>query len=123
MRKAFITVLSLALLVGTAPLALGSAGARKPTLRFAATAPVKVKGAQFKSAEKVRVTLWVNGVKRAKQARASSTGSFAVTFSAVEMADRCNSDVWARAIGARGSSADAKLPQPLCPPSLTPPGP
>jgi len=123
MRTALIAVVSLTLLVGTAPLAWGTADARKPALRFAALTPVKVKGANFKSREKIRVVLMLNGAKRISQTRASATGGFTVAFSGAEEADRCNSDVWARATGARGSTATAKMPQAMCPPRLGNPAP
>lgn len=123
MRRAVITTISLALLVGVVPLAWGSSAARKPALRFAAHAPVKIKGTQFRAGERVRVTLTLNGGTRAKRTRATQVGSFGVTFWAARVTDRCNSDVFARAEGARGSVATAKLPQLQCPPALAPPTP
>lgn len=123
MRRVGIVIITLALLGSTAQFAWGTVLQRKPAIRFAAMAPVKITGSDFKGRERVRITLSLNGTTRVKQARATVAGRFVVTFAAVEVGDRCSTDMWARASGARGSLATAKLPQAQCPPRLRGPAP
>ena len=119
--RGITVVLSLTLLVGSLPLASGAAATERPLIRFAKLAPLQVKGTRFKPRERVRIMVSVDGAGRVKHARASAAGRFAVTFRGVQSVDRCNSDVWARATGRRGSRATAKLPQLQCPPRLSTP--
>jgi len=119
MRTLTLT-LGIAALLIAATSAAGAQTKPKPTLHVLAGAPVQFEGTSFKQRELVRVTLSINGEQATRRVRASLRGAFAIVFSGAEIADRCSSDVWARAVGARGSLATAKLPQLLCPPRLTP---
>lgn len=117
---------SLALL-GAAAIALASlAGAadgsttRAATLRLADTQPLTVIGARFLSRESVVVRATVDGERSVRRVRATPTGRFTAIFAGIDVVDRCSSGILVRAVGARGSEATLKLPQPLCPPPLRP---
>ena len=100
--------LALALLGSTA---IGGESKKKATLRLSASAPLTLRGANFLPSERVRVTV-TSELRRSKQVTASRSGVFVVRFNGVY--DRCNGLI-AVAVGARGSKAGLKLPQPACP--------
>jgi hypothetical protein len=102
----------------------GGAGAKegRATLRVMALQPVKLAGSRFEPRESVRVTVTTELGSVQRTVRATTPGTFVVTFSAVNV-DRCNGGLTAVARGARGSFATAKvMPLPLCPPRLREPG-
>jgi hypothetical protein len=103
-------VVSLALLGS----AVGDGGQvkQKPTLRLAGNAPLTVRGTHFRPSERVRVTV-IAEVRRSKRVTASRTGAFIARFDATF--DRCSGSLIVRAVGAGGSEAALKLPQPACP--------
>ena len=94
----------------------------QPQLRLVDSSPLTLAGAGFKKSERVTLDLYVHDARHAKRVRATLGGTFRVAFQGVGAIDRCNTDVWARATGSRGSIATMKRPQPQCPPALSPPG-
>jgi len=92
-----------------------------PTLRLAGLAPVKVAGKYFQPRERVQLVASIDGTKIRRVVRASRLGAFSVIFVQIDVVDRCASDLFVRAIGGLGSRAAVKLPQPQCPPGLSPP--
>lgn len=89
---------------------------RTAELRVTDTAPVTVAGAEFLAGEPVLVRATSNGEQSARRVTATPAGRFTVTFTGVTV-DRCNSDLFVRAIGAGGSEAVAKIgPQLQCAP-------
>jgi hypothetical protein len=107
----------LALLAGSAGAEVSSTARAEPTLRLLRTTPVVVAGARFLPRERVTVRLSVNEDRRLRRVTATSTGRFTVTFDGVAVYDRCNSRFRIWAVGARGSEAELKMPQLLCPPA------
>jgi hypothetical protein len=107
-----LAVLALALavaLLGSA--AIGGEARKKATLELAGSAPLALRGANFRSSERVRVTL-SGEVTRTRQVTASAAGVFVVRFQA--RYDRCSVAI-ARAVGAKGSRAALKLIPAACP--------
>ena len=92
----------------------------RPTLRIVRTAPLTLRGANFKARERVRVTVVSGDHRAAPLVRATSSGAFTVVVRDVTF-HPC--DFEARAVGRAGSRAEAKVPQRLCPPSLDSPTP
>jgi hypothetical protein len=88
-----------------------------PALRLVTTQPLTVRGAHFKSHERVRVTQHIDTSKLSKLVRATATGTFKVTFAAPMAIDPCLESISVTAVGARGSAAALKLPQRACPPA------
>lgn len=88
-----------------------------PSLRLVDSSPLTVKGVAFKARERVRVTATLESGTLRAVARATRRGTFVVTFE--EISVRCGFTV--RAVGAAGSRATLKLPQPACPPPLARP--
>jgi hypothetical protein len=108
-------------IVGGAALLLAGTGsaATGPSLRLASTKPFVVKGAHFKSGERVVVTLTVKHRRWQRTARAVA-GSFSVGFGAVSAGDRCSSYV-VLALGSRGDGATLRHhPLPACAPAVSP---
>jgi hypothetical protein len=92
---------------------------RSATLRVANTQPVTVAGSEFLAGEDVTVQATLDGEASVRRVRATRGGEFTLAFSGLTIVDRCNSDLYVRAIGSRGSEATAKIgPQPQCPPRL-----
>jgi hypothetical protein len=87
------------------------------SLRLVTTEPLTVRGAHFRSHERVRVTEHVNKARRSKVVRASATGAFRVVFSPPYSVDPCVESLLVTAVGGRGSDAALKFPQRACPPS------
>jgi hypothetical protein len=99
-------------------LAVSAAASRPaPALRLVTTQPLTVRGAHFKSHERVRVTRHFDTSKLSKLVRATATGTFKVTFAAPVAFDPCRESVSVTAVGGRGSEAALKLPQRACPPA------
>jgi hypothetical protein len=85
-------------------------------LRVADTTPVTVVGTRFRAHEEVVVRATVDRNESLRRVSATPAGQFTVTFSGV-FVDRCNSDLFVTAIGARGSEASTKIgAQPQCAP-------
>lgn len=108
----------IAVALATLPEASGTAPAR-PVLRLVDSAPVVLRGSHFLPRERVLVRLTVGELKRAKNVRATAAGRFSAVFSSVSY-DRCAAHLSAVATGRGGSRASLKLPQPACPPPLSP---
>jgi hypothetical protein len=85
-----------------------------PSLRLVDSSPLTVRGVAFKAHERVRVTAYLESGTLQAALRAGPRGGFTVTFE--EIAVRCGFTV--QAVGAGGSRASLKLPQPACPPPL-----
>jgi hypothetical protein len=96
-------------LLGSA--AIGGESRAKATLKLAGSSPLALRGANFRAREPVRVSL-SGRVNQTKQVTAGSGGGFVVRFPAAY--NRCGAII-ARAVGAQGSRAGLKLPQPACP--------
>jgi hypothetical protein len=94
-----------------------SSGTATPSLRLLDSSPLTVKGVAFKPRERVRVTANLESGSLQAIVRATRRGTFLVTFE--EISVRCGFTV--RAVGAAGSRATLKLPQPACPPPLARP--
>jgi hypothetical protein len=86
-----------------------------PILRLVASSPVKVHGAHFRSAERVRVTFDLGAQNVVRTLRANRAGSF--TASTDADFDRCGTLVVIRAVGARSGAATVKLQLPECAPN------
>jgi hypothetical protein len=97
----------------------GSGSAAKPKapkLAVVSYAPVVVKGSGFGSRERIRVLVDFQGRTTRQALRASARGAFSATFPGLQI-DRCDGGVVARAIGAQGNTAVAKIgPLPQCAP-------
>ena len=85
-----------------------SGGAARASLQLLQGKPLVVRGAGFRAAEKVRVTVYAK-VGRVKRATAASDGTFRSTFRDVALS-RCER-VRVVAVGNRGSRAELKRPQ------------
>jgi hypothetical protein len=107
-----LAVLALALtlaFLGSA--AVGGESGQKATLKLTGSAPLALRGANFRSRERVRVTL-SGKVSRTKHVTASAGGAFVVRFQFTH--DRCSAAI-VRAVGAQGSRAALKLVPVACP--------
>jgi uncharacterized protein DUF2568 len=78
---------------------------RTARLRVTDTTPVTVSGLEFLAGAAVVVRATANGEQSARRVSATPVGRFTVTFSDITIVDRCNSDLFVTAIGARGSEA------------------
>lgn len=114
---ALVLAASLAVLAG----ATSIQAAPRPYLKLVDLTPLTIAGTNFKKSERVSVTVGVDDAKHVRRLRATVRGTFRTVLQDVVVTDRCNTDVWARAAGAAGSVAVLKRPQPLCPPTLSPP--
>ena len=103
------------LLASVAALGAGveAAATTHATLQLLDRQPIVLKGRYFHPQERVRVTVETI-VTRVKYARAGSRGSFAITFTGLNM-PHCGG-LFARARGAQGSVATLKIPLPACQP-------
>jgi hypothetical protein len=121
MRKTGLLVMTVAA-TGLLAISIGAGQATRarPQLRVIDLAPLVVKGERFRSLERVRLTVTEDGTSVSRRVRATRRGSFSASFANI-VVDRCSSDFSAFAVGALGSRAAAKIPQPQCPPRLTPP--
>jgi hypothetical protein len=117
MRRILVCLAVALVAVATAVAARGAGSGSRPTLRLVAKEPLVIKGLAFKHRERVRVTATVNETQRVARVRASYSGSFTATFANVTY-DPCSTELVVRAAGARGSTADVKIPQRECPPKL-----
>jgi hypothetical protein len=95
--------------------ALGSASrgesSGRPALRLIDRSPVTVQGRHFRSAERVKVTMYTE--KTSVRVTASRAGAFTASLPVAEI-DRCDRIV-IRAVGTAGSTAQLKLlPRPAC---------
>jgi len=92
-------------------------GANGPELTLAGSRPLVLRGHGFKPYERARVVV-VARLTRAKNVRASSSGSFTVRFVALSI-PRCGG-VFATARGRAGTVARLKIPLPACQPVSKP---
>jgi hypothetical protein len=113
MKASFIAVGCSAFAIAVPAVAAGPV----PALRLVTAQPLTVRGMHFKPYERVRVTQHVEMNKRSKLVRATSTGTFKVTFAVPMAIDPCLQSVRVTAVGLRGSEAALKLPQRACPPA------
>jgi hypothetical protein len=103
-------VAAIALVLGFTQFNSNQATAMKPSLRVISSAPLKVRGAQFRPRESVRLTAG----KRSLRANANGDGYFVVT---IPGGSRCDT-LRVLALGSAGSYAVVKLlPQPACMPA------
>lgn len=123
-RMTDVRRLALPALAGMLMLGALDAGAAeqnlKPSLRAESSSPLVLRGQRFRAFERVRLTVTARDETRRRIVRASRGGSFTASFREVGT-DRCNSNVWALAVGHRGSTASlrlGKLPQLQCPPGI-----
>jgi hypothetical protein len=118
MRKigiAVAAVAAVALALVIASFGAGSTSSQHPALRLLKTAPLTLAGAHFRTRERVRVTVTVDGTRSARTVRASGKGSFVAGFTTG--VGRC-STVRAVAVGTAESRAVLKyLPAPACLPA------
>jgi hypothetical protein len=117
--KRFPVVIVAGLLMTAASLAaLGSASSERssgrPALRVIDQRPFTVQGRDFRSRERVKVTLYKQQASvRSRRVTASSRGGFVAVLQGAGV-DRCDT-IFVRAVGARGSNAVLKmLPRPAC---------
>lgn len=116
MRMALTVIVALALVAsGSAAQANERGTSGRATLRLVDTAPLKLRGRGFLARERVRITVSAQG-RTTRRVIAGANGSFVVAFSDFVL-DRCHG-LTVVAVGAGGSRASLKLPQPQCPPRL-----
>jgi hypothetical protein len=94
------------------PISTGASGSNPgPTVRARSFAPLAVRGANFRPAESVRVTL-ESPTHHAVRVHARPDGSFVAVFRGVTV-ERCDGFL-VRATGSKGSSAALRLPRLMC---------
>lgn len=120
-RATIFGVRRLLLLLTLAGLLAAPAGAvGRPMLSTLATEPVAVHGARFRPAELVTVRIAAAGSVRVHVVRATASGSFTTTFTAVSL-ERC-APYFVIARGSRGSTATLRRsPFQECSPLRSPP--
>jgi hypothetical protein len=107
--------------VGIALFALvpGALATTAPSLHVRSLDPLVLQGSTFHPAERVRVTVVVNGETLRRTAKVTARGSFRTVFGVVSFG-RCGS-FSARAVGTGGSLAVLKRPPlPACMPARSP---
>jgi hypothetical protein len=105
-------------IVTIAALAVPVAGAgTRPSLQLVSAQPLKVRGAHFRTHERVRVVAAFAEERMTRVVRSTATGGFVVLFSTRLPFDRCSDTLVVTATGARGEEARLKLPQRACPPA------
>jgi hypothetical protein len=120
---------ALALLLGLAGVACGSAGAgsssdqdasrARPALSIVSLDPLTVRGKGFVARERVKLLVGATAPKT-RSARADARGRFTANLG-IKAAGRCAS-VAVQAIGSRGSRAFVDVTGPDCAPLGSPPG-
>ena len=85
----------------------------QPTLRVVGTRPLQVRGINFKSTERVKVTLYAR-TRKVRRMTATGAGRFTASFGELRLS-HC-SGLFIRAVGSRGSVATTKIPRPACMP-------
>jgi hypothetical protein len=90
----------------------GRADASRPSVNLVALAPVIVRGAGFKSHERVTVSV-LAGRRRRKTITANAAGRFQLAFTTLRL-DAC-AGISISALGNRGSRVDYRLSPGLCP--------
>lgn len=113
-------IVAIAVAIGVVGTSTGASEAT-PRLRVIDASPLTLAGSSFRSRESVRLTVRQDDVRATRLLRATLAGRFTARFLAESLGDRCGGVLWATAVGSRGSRATLKLPQPLCPPALSPP--
>jgi hypothetical protein len=94
--------------------ASGGESGRSPALKLVRGAPLTLRGTQFVSGERVRVSA-DSGWKATRRVTANDAGVFVVRFPLAY--DRCNG-LLVTAIGSHGSRTRLKRPELQCPPRL-----
>jgi hypothetical protein len=118
MKRFPVVIMAGLLLSAAAVAAFGMASSRplsqRPVLRVIDLRPFTVEGRNFRSRERVKVTLYKQQVSvRSRRVTASSRGAFVAVLQEAGV-DRCDT-IFVRAVGARGSNAVLKmLPRPAC---------
>jgi hypothetical protein len=85
----------------------------RPALRVIDHRPFTVQGRHFRSAERVKVTLYKEQASvRTRRVTASKSGVFNAALPDAGI-NRCDA-IMVRAVGSRGSTAQLKLPRPAC---------
>jgi hypothetical protein len=105
-------------LIALALLASAAGATTHALLNVSTTNPVTIIGAQFQSAENVRVTVAAAGERRIRTTVASGAGTFKVRFVGLTASGPCK--VSAVAVGAKGSRAVWKPTLMLCGADLQP---
>lgn len=116
--KRLATLAAFALVIASGGATAAHSTAAQAKLRLISVAPLKVKGTGFVSSERVVVRLKGTGIVTRRRVTAGRTGSWVLGFSRLD-ADRCDVLI-VSAVGNRGSRTALKLPQPFCPPPLSP---
>ena len=91
---------------------LAAARATRPTLRLMDADPVTFRGLDFKSHERVRVSVYA-GARATKRVTAGARGRFVVRFPTLDP-NAC-AGFFASAVGNEGSRASFKRPPGMCP--------
>jgi hypothetical protein len=118
MKRFPVVIMAGLLLSAAAVAAFGMASSRplsqRPALRVIDQRPFTVEGRNFRSRERVKVTLYKQQVRvRSRRVTASSRGAFVAVLQEAGV-DRCDT-LFVRAVGTRGSNAVLKmLPRPAC---------
>ncbi len=102
-------------LIGALVLAAPVFASTSPTLKLQSLDPLVVRGAAFRPAERIRVTLVAPGLTEKRRLRASRHGTFRADFGDVQIG-RCGGFT-VRAVGGSGNATTLKRPPlPACMP-------
>jgi hypothetical protein len=116
MKRTVVALLVVALTAGGVAIALGSSSRSQPHLRLVSGTPLKARGTGFHARERIRTTARTSGQVRLRRVTTDARGAFTVSFGALSL-DPC-AGFTIVAVGARGDSADLKLPMRECAPRL-----
>jgi hypothetical protein len=95
---------------------IASAAARPPSVDVVRERPLTIRGAAFRPAEHVRLTIRVGAKQTTRAVVATRRGTFTATVAAAGPYDPCLETLRVSAVGAAGSRASEKLPQRACAP-------
>lgn len=116
MKRTVVALLVVALTAVGAAIALGGSSRSQPHLRLVSGTPLKARGTGFYARERIRATARASGQVRLRRVTTDARGAFTVSFGALPL-DPCGGFTIV-AVGARGDSADLKVPMRECPPKL-----
>jgi hypothetical protein len=91
--------------------------AARPSLDVVSLDPLRIRGERFRSAERVRVTAWINGRRSVARTRAGRRGVLTVVYPVRMGSDACTASVTAVAVGDRGSRAALAFDHIVCQPT------
>jgi len=116
MRRVTLAFIAIVVLAAIASTAFAGAGANaRSKLKLVQLHPLVVRGANFQSGERVRMTVYAK-ITRVEKATASPSGAFRASFGTIAIG-RC-SGFRVTAVGNLGSRASLKLPPlPACLPA------